>query len=147
MLVAETVPQHKLAMRWTGPHEVIDAINQYVFVVQPVVPPPQRRRTITAHIVRIRRFSNARLGTAADRRQIEQSAINDYPNNIVDRIIGHRMHNNRLELRVRWQGFDRAGDTWQEAVEISTFVPARVEDYLRNHEDADTARFVRRYFD
>ena len=148
VLVAEAVPAHKLQMRWTGPHEVTGAINQYVFEVRPIVPPPHRRKTIKAHIVRIRRFSNAALGTAADRERIEQSAINDYPANFVHRIIAHRANptNGRLQLRVRWLGFDSAGDTWQQAARLASEVPDRVEDYLRSNPSGITNRFLRRHF-
>ena len=90
VLVAEAVPAHKLQMRWTGPHEVTGTINQYVFEVRPIVPPPHRRRTMKVHIVRIRRFSNAALGTPADRERIEQSAIDDFPANFVHKIIAPR---------------------------------------------------------
>ena len=146
VLVAQAVPQNKLAMRWTGPHVVTDAINQYVFAVEPVLPAPQRRKTILAHIVRIRRFSNAALGTAADREQIEAAALNDFPAHFVQRIITHRMNNITLQLLVRWLGFDRAGDTWQDAADIAASVPDIVEDYLRNNPDDDTDRFLRRFF-
>ena len=148
VLVAEAVPAHKLQMRWTGPHEVTGAINQYVFEVRPIVPPPHRRRTMKVHIVRIRRFSNAALGTRADRERIEQSAIDDFPANFVHRIIAHRANptNGRLELRVRWLGFDRAGDTWQRADRLAAEVPDRVEDYLRSHPSRATTRFLRRHF-
>ena len=100
-------------MRWTGPHEVIDTVNQYVFVVQPILPEPQRRPKITAHIVRIRRFSNAMLGNPADRHAIEASAVGDYPDNFIERIVDHRRNpdDNKFELKVRWIGFDEAGDT------------------------------------
>ena len=148
VLVAEAVPAHKLQMRWTGPHEVTGAINQYVFEVRPIVPPPHRRRTMKVHIVRIRRFSNAALGTRADRERIEQSAIDDFPANFVHRIIAHRDNpsNGRLELRVRWLGFDRAGDTWQRADHLAAEVPDRVEDYLRSHPTRATTRFLQRHF-
>ena len=148
VLVAEAVPAHKLQMRWTGPHEVTGAINQYVFEVRPVVPPPHRRRRMKAHIVRILRFFNAALGTPADRERIEQSAIDDFPANFVHKIINHRANpsNGRLELRVRWLGFDRAGDTWQRADRLATEVPDRVEDYLRSHPSTITTRFLRRHF-
>jgi hypothetical protein len=148
VLIAEAIPAHKLQMRWTGPHEVTDAINEYVYVVRPIVPPPQRRRTIKAHIVRIRRFSNAALGTPADRERIEASAVNDYPANFVHRLVDHRINTNtnRLEIRVRWLGFDRAGDTWQQATRLATEIPEMLEDYLRTHPTRRTTRFLHNHF-
>ena len=69
VLVAQTVCEHKLRMQWTGPHEVVRAVNKYCYEVRPILPAPQRRPLITAHIVRIRRFSNAALHSPADRRR------------------------------------------------------------------------------
>ena len=89
-LVAEAVPDHKLRMRWTGPHEVTATVNKYCYKVRPIVPPPQKRKMISAHIVCIRRFSNTALGTEADRRRIEESAIKDFPDNFV-----HKLSQNR----------------------------------------------------
>lgn len=47
VLVAEAVHVHKLRMRWTGPYEVVATINKYCYRVRPIVPPPQKRKTIT----------------------------------------------------------------------------------------------------
>ena len=101
VLVAEAVHGHKLRMRWTGPHEAVAAINKFCYRVRPVVPPLQKRKTITVHIVRIRRFSNAALNTDADRRRIEESAVKDFPDNFVSKFVGHRRNpnTNRIELK------------------------------------------------
>ena len=87
VLVAEAVHGHKLRMRWTGPHEVVASINKFCYLVRPVVPPPQNCKTITAHIVRIRWFSNAALNTEADCRRIEESAVKDFPDNFVSKFV------------------------------------------------------------
>ena len=70
VLVAQTTCPHKLRMHWTGPHEVVATVNKCCYRVRPLLPPPQKRPTITAHIVRISRFSNAALNTPADRRRL-----------------------------------------------------------------------------
>ncbi len=148
VLVAEAVSPHKLQMRWTGPHEVTATVNKFCYVVRPIVPAPQRRKTITAHIVRIRRFSNAALGTQADRRRIEESAMRDFPANYVSRFTGMRRNptNHQMELRVRWLGFDAAGDTWERVAELVTSVPEDVEAYLRDHRNPTNNRLLNRYF-
>ena len=148
VLVAEAVHGHKLRMRWTGPHEVVAAVNKFCYRVRPVVPPPQKRKTITVHIVRIRRFSNAALSTDADRRRIEESAVKDFPDNFVSKFVGHRRNpnTNRIELKVRWLGFDAAGDTWEAIAELVESVPEMVEDYLRNHNEPMLNRIRTRFF-
>ena len=42
------------------------------------------------HIVRIRHFVNAQLGTTVDAKRIEQEALKDYPDNVVKRFVSHR---------------------------------------------------------
>ena len=113
-----------------------------------MVPPPQKRETITVHIVRIRRFANAALGAPADRRRIEESAVRDFPDNFVKKLIAHR-HNptsNRVELKVRWLGFDAAGDTWEAIAELAESVPDMVEDYLRDHNEPIMLNLIRNRF-
>ena len=148
VLVAEAVHGHKLRMRWTGPHEVIAAVNKFCYRVRPIVPPPQKRKVITVHIVRIRRFSNAALGTPADRQHIEESAVRDFPDNFVNKFAGHRRNptTNRIELKVRWLGFDKAGDTWEAIAELAESVPDMVEDYLRDHNEPMLNKIRSRFF-
>lgn len=148
VLVAQTTCPHKLRMNWTGPHEVVAAVNKFCYQVRPLLPAPQKRPLITAHIVRIRRFSNAALGTAADRRRIEESAVRDYPDNFVQRFLEHRRNHatHRVELKVRWLGFDAAGDTWEPVASLVESCPDLVEAYLREHNDPMLQRLLARYF-
>ena len=97
--------------------------------------------------MRIRRFSNAALGTPADRRQIEESPVRDFPDNFVKKFIGHRRNptTNRIELKVRWLGFDAAGDTWEAINELAESVPDMVEDYLRDHNEPMLNRIRNRF--
>jgi len=148
VLVAQTTCPHKLRMQWTGPHQVLAAVNKFCYRVEPLLPPPQKRPTITAHIVRIRRFSNAALGTPADRRRIEESAVRDFPDNFVQRFRAHRRNptTHRVELQVRWLGFDAAGDTWEPVASLVQTCPDLVEDYLRENNEPMLQRLLQRYF-
>ena len=148
VLVAQTTCVHKLRMHWTGPHVVIAAVSKYCYVVEPIVPAPQKRPRKTVHIVRIRRFSNGALGTEADRTAIEQAAIRDFPDNFVARFVTHRQNpdTHRVEIKVRWLGFDAAGDTWEEVSDLVTTVPDMVEAYLRDNPEPMLDRLRGRYF-
>ena len=96
----------------------------------------------------IRRFSNAALGTPADRQHIEESAVKDFPDNFVNKFIDHRRNptTNRIELKVRWLGFDKAGDTWEAIAELVESVPEMVEDYLRDHNESMLNTIRSRFF-
>ena len=123
-------------------------VNRYYYKVKPIVTPPQKRKTITAHIVRIRRFSNSALDTDADRWRIEESAVRDFPDNFVQKFITHRCNptSNRVELKVRWMGFDAAGDTWESIAELTESVSDMVEDYLREHNESMLNTIRTRFF-
>ena len=137
VLVAMAIRGHKLRMRWTGPHEVTAAVNKFCYRVQPILPAPQRRNHITAHIVRIRRFSNAALHSPADRAMLEESARRDFPDNFVNKFVAHRRNpdTHAIELKVRWLGFDQHADTWEPVTDLMQTHPTEVEAYLRDHQE------------
>ena len=143
-----TVQPHKLAMVWTGPHQVVDAVSPFVFETEPMLPVRGRQRRETVHIVRIRHFSNALLGTPADARAIEQAALHDYPDNVVQRILGHTTDNHGvMRLTVRWLGYDAAHDSHEPIANLVEDVPDLVQQYLTEHRDqAACARVLRTYF-
>ena len=126
---------------------MVDSVNNFVYRVRPAAAVHANRDPITAHIVRIRRFSNAALGTDADTRAIEQAAIRDFPDCFPQAFHTHRHEANRgICLRVRWLGFDRAMDTWEPIANLAQSHPDMVEDYLRGHPDDTTTRLLRRFF-
>ena len=147
MLVAQAVQQHKLQMTWTGPHEVLRAVNPFVYSVRPCVRDQGNWRPMTVHVVRMRRFANAPLGTPADAEAIERAARQDYPDNIPKRIVAHRAQRRGLELKVRWLGFDATHDTWEPVANMAADVPDMVEAYLYSKQgDAVVRRALNRYF-
>ena len=74
--------------------------------------------------------------------------MKDFPDNFVSKFVGHRRNpnTNRIELKVRWLGFDAAGDTWEAIAELAESVPDMVEDYLRNHNEPMLNRIRNRFF-
>ena len=149
VLVAEAVRGHKLRMRWTGPHEVIAAVNKFWHRVRPIISPPQKRKIITANIVRIHRFSNAALGTPSSRPTAHRRIGGPrFPDNFVNKFVGHRRNptTNQIALKVRWLGFDKAGDTWEAIAELAESVPDLMEDYLRDHNEPMLNRIRSRFF-
>ena len=133
VLVAQTVPTSKLAMTWTGPHEVVQPVNKFVYKVRPCVPEQGKRRPQIVHVVRMRRFANAALGSAADARAIEKAALADFPDNIPQRLCEHRMTDMGMEIRVRWLGFDETHDSWEALSRLAEDVPELVEQFLYKH--------------
>ena len=83
----------------------------------------------------------APLGTPADAVAIERAALKDYPNNVVDKLLHHRMDVDGMKVKVRWLGFDVAHDTYEPLTNLAEDVSEQVEDFLRVN-----ARFDRAYF-
>ena len=147
VLVAKGVRHSKLDMTWTGPHEVVGAVNPFVYEVRPCVPEQGKRKPAVVHVVRMRRFANAPLGTPADAREIEKAALHDYPNNFVQQLLDHRMDNDGLKIKVRWLGFDATHDSWEPLAGLAQDVPELVEEYLyAKRGDRRCARALSRYF-
>jgi hypothetical protein len=135
-------------MAWTGPHQVVGAVSPYVFETEPMLPVRGRQRRETVHIVRIRRFSTALLGQPADARAVEQAALHDYPDNVVQRIVGHLVDDHGVMcLTVRWLGYDAAHDSPEPIANLVEDVPDIVQQYLTEHRDQPAcARVLRTYF-
>ena len=147
VLLAQAVKPNKLAMTWTGPHEVVTAVSNFVYKVRPCVADNGNRKPITAHVVRLRRFANAPLGTPADREAIQKAALHDYPDNVVKRLVTHRMTAAGMQLKVRWLGFDHAHDTWEPVENLAEDVPDLVETFLyKNRQDRRCARALTKFF-
>ena len=107
-----------------------------------------RRRSILAHVVRLRRFANDLLGSDIDMLRLQQEAEADYPNNVVKRLVEHRMGTKGgMEVRVRWLGFPPEMDTWEPVVNLAEDVADLVEEYLHaNAHDNVCKRMLVRYF-
>ena len=148
VLVARTVQPHKLAMVWTGPHQVVNAVSKFVYETEPMLAHKGRQRREIVHIVRIRRFSNGLLGSPADARAIEQAALHDYPDNVVQRFLEHKTDDSgTFRLKVRWLGYDSAHDSFEPIANMVEDVPNRVQEYLTEHKDQPVcARILHTYF-
>ena len=108
VLVAMKVSRTKLSMMWTGPHEVIDTVNPFTFSTRPLGAQATRKPHLD-HTVRIKRFSNAELGTEADMKRLLEAAQGDFPLNYIKRITAHRVTDKgAFELKVRWLGWPGA---------------------------------------
>ena len=100
-------------------------------------------------MVRMRRFSNAALGTAADLQQLLEAARRDFPTNFIQKLLGHRIHPKTgvMLLKVRWIGWGREGDSEEPIHNLVEDDPHRVEEYLSQHrDDDDCGRYLEEYF-
>ena len=126
---------------------MVRPVNKFVYTVRPCVPEQGKRKPQVVHVVPMRRFANAALGSAADARAIEKAALADFPDNIPQRLCEHRMSDGGMELRVRWLGFDESHDSWEPLANLAEDVPELMEKFLyRKRADVRCARALKRYF-
>ena len=119
-------------MTWRGPFVVEDAVSRYEYTVRPFTTIPGRHRPRNVHIRLLRRFATNLQGTEAAAHEMADA---DFPDNEVQRIIGHIAcpDTGELWLGVRWRGCGPAHDSRLPARQLYEDIPALVADYLRDN--------------
>ena len=148
VLVAVKVRRSKLSMTWTGPHHVVGVISPFVYITEPWGASEDARRK-EVHVVRMRRFSNGLLGTDIDMARLKEQAAQDYPQDFIKKIVGHKVDKKTgvFLLRVNWVGYTSDFDTDEPIHNLVEDDPHRVEEYLREHiAEENCGRYLREYF-
>jgi hypothetical protein len=126
VLYAKHKPDSKLDYTWVGPAVVTEVVSPLVLTVRPYT--LYDRESFDVHISRVRRFAGKDLHVTEElQRDIEK----DHPDNIVGKIVDHKMENGTMYLRVRWKGFTAEMDTWQDGKVLFEDAPSPVADYLK----------------
>ena len=137
VLYAVHVPDTKLDYRWKGPGQVIHQVTPMVFIVEPVGIP--HVRPFPVHVQRLRRFAAAGLEITE---QLQLDVQRDHPGNVVQKVVGHQVHDGRLWCRVRWLGFSAARDSWQLASALNRTTPAVLLTYYRRRRTRRTPELL-----
>ena len=75
----------------------------------------------------LRRFASKNLHMSE---QIQLEVVRDHPNNIVQKIVSHKMHNGELYMMVRWKGFTENLDQYLAATQLTDSVAESVTEYI-----------------
>ena len=126
VLCARTQPD-KLSMRWTGPLQVERVVDEWTFEVKDLV----HGRRALRHAQMLKPYSDPDLEvTEALREQLQHDDGTAFK---VQSIVAWRLQQRRVELLVRWVGFDEATDSWQPFVELAEDVPDILRAYCTAH--------------
>jgi hypothetical protein len=81
------------------------------------------------HTSRLRKYADSLLNVTADlKEQVAHDALEFYP----DKIVGWReADEGRLELKVRWLGFDASDDSWEPVAQFYEDAPTKVRRYAQ----------------
>jgi hypothetical protein len=122
VLVSRATSQDKLSPRWTGPYEILDSVNEQVFVVRNLLD----GTTAEVHAVRIMFYSDELLDVDS---HIKDHLV--YQNDSfmeVESISNDRVINGIRQVLVHWRGFEEP--TWELEESIREDVPNLLEVYL-----------------
>jgi hypothetical protein len=123
VLVYSMIPRNKLRVKWLGPFQIVDTVNDSVYKVKNIV----TGKESMVHAQRIRAYADASLDVTED---IIDQAANDSWSTHVDSIIGVRLvDGGEFELKVKWLGFEET--TWEPLQTLHEDVPEKVLAYLK----------------
>jgi hypothetical protein len=123
VLVYSMIPRNKLRVKWLGPFQIVDTVNDSVYKVKNIV----TGKESMVHAQRIRAYADASLDITED---IIDQAANDSWSTHVDSIIGVRLvDGGEFELKVKWLGFEET--TWEPLQTLHEDVPEKVLAYLQ----------------
>ena len=127
VLVYRMVARNKLQVRWCGPYQVTDTINEHVYTVRDIV----LGKDSVVHAARLRFYADATLEITED---LKDQAAHDSHRFYVERIMGWRtLDDDTVQLKVRWVGFTAAQDSWEPATALHADVPEVVLRWLTGH--------------
>ena len=144
VLYAQFVPDTKLDYKWRGPAQVIHRVNPRIYIIDPVG--VEQVQPFAVHVTLLRRFASSQLDVTE---QMLEEIHMDHPDNIVHKLVNHKMDDGDLWFQIRWLGFTAERDTWQKASVINESCPDRILQYYRRrntNRDPHLMRYIRTAF-
>ena len=135
---------------WLGPAVVTDIVSPLVYTIRPYT--IYESEVLDVHVSRMRRFAGRNLHMTE---QLKNDVQRDFPDNIVGKIVGHEMHEGKLFMMCRWQGFTAELDSAKEATELSISCPEVIRTYYKEllqkdqastESDTDLTTFMNAHF-
>ncbi len=131
-------PRRKLKLRWTRPWRLIESESDWIWKVEHLVTGIIHR----VHVSRLEFYADADMDvTEALQRQILYEEDGHF---FVKRILDmkERKHDKTILVRVRWDGFSSAWDSWEELSSIIGQAATEVLDFLDTRSNTPLARRV-----
>ena len=124
VLVYAPVPRNKMRIQWLGPFRVVDTIHDWVYVVEDIN--THTRRSV--HTNRIKPYADKKFAVTED---VYNQVAYDTKFHF-DFFVDWRENNaGKLELRVRWVGFEANEDSWEPVDRVHEDIPILTIQYLR----------------
>jgi hypothetical protein len=128
VLILNMMPTNKLRTKWMGPFQITNTLNDHVYICKDLI----RGQQTAVHAQRMKIYSDKSLDVTED---IKNSAAYDALS-YVDQLVDWRENDQgKLEVRVRWLGFQSDQDTWEPAATLIEDIPLILLRYLKSIPD------------
>ena len=144
VLYAKHKKDTKLDYTWLGPAVVMDVPTPMIYTIRPYT--MYESQPFDVHMSRVRRFASKDLRMT---QQLRLSVKQDHPDNVVQQIVSHEMHNDVLYMMCRWRGFTKELDSAQRADSLAESCPAKVREYFNKEKtvkDKHITEFMKEHF-
>ena len=133
VLAATNIIHHrrKSDCNWTGPAQIIDSIDEYIFVVKDLITSDKKE----IHAERLKFYDDSSLNVFSALLDNVCLTSGTY---LIDHFLDYRENPDSgvPELLVRWKGFDKPYDTWEPLHNLKEDVPSMVASYISSHSTA-----------
>jgi len=125
-----TRTSQKLLARFAGPHTIVEQLSPVSFRLD--LPPTMKIHPVF-HVDRFRRYhpSPGELGPRTPAKPAPV-IIEEEEEYVVEAIMEHRKHNNRMEYLLQWQGYPREDWTWEPESNLA-HCKEILKKYKRDH--------------
>jgi hypothetical protein len=130
MISYPTRAPHKLSSIYRGPMKIVDKVRDDIFTCYDMT----TAKNINFHIDRLRIFNVDKENVVEE--EVLKLAASDRDEYVVEKIVEHRgpiRNKNKLEFRIRWQGYEENEDTWLRWRDVKDL--AALDVYLRENEE------------
>lgn len=132
-------PSGKLADKYLGPFEIVEAIGEHGQAFRLKLPPSYKIHDVF-HVSLLEPW-HSRVGAAEEPRSVEIEGVEEYE---VESVQAHREQKKGREYLVRWKGYAPADDTWEAAGNLEHAQEA-VQEYLQKSKKPMSKRRKRKY--
>ena len=99
-----------------GPYQIVDTLNDQVYICRDLI----RNQQSAVHAQRMKIYSDSSLNITED---IKNSATYDAMSYISELVDWREDDNGKLQIKVRWLGFEEDQNTWEPAQNLIEDIP------------------------
>ena len=128
MMGKRTQRKSKLEATWKGPYEVVGTKNSLIYYLRKL----DGQDTIPVHVSRIAHLATNHLNVTQELRDWAHDNVYE-----IWKLVDFRIDDDdKVELRVRWLGYEPMDETWEPILNLIEDQPREVVKFLKRRPDA-----------